>query len=99
MIAVFGAIGCASDAGVDDLTNGVGGGGGTTKVTICHIPPGNPSNAHTITVGAPAVPAHLAHGDTLGPCGDAGVAPPPDAGVALPPDAGVALPPDAPLIP
>jgi len=38
------------------------------KVTICHIPPGNPANAHTITVGAPAVPAHLAHGDTLGPC-------------------------------
>ena len=39
------------------------------KVTICHIPPGNPGNAHTISVGAPAVPAHLAHGDHLGPCG------------------------------
>jgi ferric-dicitrate binding protein FerR (iron transport regulator) len=38
------------------------------KVTICHRPPGNPGNAHTITVGAPAVPAHLGHGDTLGPC-------------------------------
>ncbi len=38
------------------------------KVTLCHIPPGNPSNAHTIAVGAAAVPAHLAHGDTLGPC-------------------------------
>lgn len=38
------------------------------KVTICHRPPGNPDNAHTISVGAPAVPAHLAHGDTLGPC-------------------------------
>ena len=38
------------------------------KKTICHIPPGNPNNAHTITVGAPAVPAHLAHGDTSGPC-------------------------------
>jgi hypothetical protein len=38
------------------------------KVTLCHVPPGNPDNAHTITVGAPAVPAHLAHGDTLGPC-------------------------------
>jgi len=23
--------------------------------TICHIPPGNPSNRHTITVGTPAV--------------------------------------------
>jgi hypothetical protein len=43
-------------------------GGGVDKVTICHIPPGNPANAHTITVGAPAVPAHLAHGDHLGAC-------------------------------
>lgn len=39
------------------------------KVTICHIPPGNPGNAHTIVVGVAAVPAHLAHGDTLGECG------------------------------
>jgi hypothetical protein len=46
----------------------VGYGYGAAKVTICHIPPGNPNNAHTITVGAPAVPAHLAHGDTLGSC-------------------------------
>lgn len=47
---------------------------GSGKVTLCHVPPGNPANAHTITVGAPAVKAHLAHGDVLGPCGgyDAG---------------------------
>jgi hypothetical protein len=38
------------------------------KVLICHIPPGNPDNAHTISVDESAVPAHLAHGDTLGPC-------------------------------
>jgi hypothetical protein len=38
------------------------------KVTICHVPPGNPANAHTITVGASAVDAHLAHGDYLGKC-------------------------------
>lgn len=38
------------------------------KVTLCHIPPGNPDNAHTITVGSPAVAAHLAHGDDEGPC-------------------------------
>ena len=38
------------------------------KVTICHIPPGNPENAHEITVGASAVPAHLAHGDRLFTC-------------------------------
>jgi len=33
------------------------------KVTLCHIPKDNPSNAHTITVGASAYGAHLAHGD------------------------------------
>ncbi|MCE9669205.1 hypothetical protein LY474_15445 [Myxococcus stipitatus] len=38
------------------------------KVTLCHIPPGNPANAHTITVGAPALKAHVKHGDTLGAC-------------------------------
>ena len=36
------------------------------KVTICHIPPGNPDNRHLITVSADAVPAHLAHGDNFG---------------------------------
>lgn len=41
---------------------------GKSKVTICHIPPGNPSNLHTITVGQSAVQAHLAHGDYLGKC-------------------------------
>lgn len=40
------------------------------KVTICHVPPGNPDNAHTIIVGAPSVPAHLAHGDFVGACDD-----------------------------
>lgn len=40
------------------------------KVDICHIPPGNPDNAHTITVSVNAVDAHVAqHGDTIGECG------------------------------
>lgn len=39
-----------------------------TMPTICHIPPENPSNAHTITVPVNAVAAHLAHGDFAGPC-------------------------------
>jgi hypothetical protein len=38
------------------------------KAMVCHIPPGNPANSHTICVGNPAVPAHLAHGDQLGSC-------------------------------
>lgn len=37
-------------------------------VTICHRPPDNPENVQTITIGSNAVPAHLAHGDTLGSC-------------------------------
>lgn len=37
---------------------------------ICHIPPGNPAQKHTLRVGAPAVPAHLAHGDYEGECKD-----------------------------
>ena len=39
-------------------------------VVICHVPPGNLDNAHTIIVGEPAVKAHLAHGDYLGVCDD-----------------------------
>ncbi|RKH73243.1 hypothetical protein [Corallococcus aberystwythensis] len=49
--------------------------GGDGRVTLCHIPPGNHANAHTITVGAPAMAAHLHHGDTLGACDDGGEAP------------------------
>jgi hypothetical protein len=41
--------------------NGNGNGKGQEKVTICH-------KGHTITVGAPAVKAHLKHGDSIGPC-------------------------------
>jgi hypothetical protein len=40
------------------------------KVTICHIPRGNPANQHTIEVAEPAVDSHLAHDDELGDCED-----------------------------
>ena len=39
-----------------------------SKVTLCHIPPGNPRDAHTSEVTASAVNNHLAHGDYLGEC-------------------------------
>jgi hypothetical protein len=42
---------------------------GAPKGAICHIPPSNPNNPRSISVGPSAVPAHLAHGDTLGECG------------------------------
>jgi hypothetical protein len=38
------------------------------KALICHIPPGNPDNRHTISVGQGAVNSHLGHGDILGSC-------------------------------
>jgi hypothetical protein len=41
------------------------------KVDVCHIPPGNPENAHTITISENALAAHLEHGDNIGPCGTA----------------------------
>jgi hypothetical protein len=40
----------------------------SSKITICHIPPGNPANAHSITISQSAWQAHQAHGDTQGPC-------------------------------
>ena len=39
------------------------------KITICHIPPGNPANWHTITISENALPAHYDnHGDFPGNC-------------------------------
>ena len=38
------------------------------KVKVCHIPPGNPENAHTIKISKSALADHLAHGDTQGAC-------------------------------
>jgi hypothetical protein len=84
--------GSSSESHGDDLGGAVSAPGDDTSqqedtrgmVTLCHVPPGNPANAHTISVGAPAVRAHLHHGDHLGACDgsrepDAGT-PPPDAG-------------------
>lgn len=42
--------------------------GGSNKVDVCHLPPGNPFNWHTITISEKALPAHLAHGDLEGSC-------------------------------
>lgn len=38
------------------------------KIEVCHIPPGNPGNFHTITINQTALPAHQAHGDLVGSC-------------------------------
>ncbi len=78
-LATLAAAGCASDRVTDpdpDRAAVVAGedldgmaADGVEKVTICHIPPGNPENRHSITVGAPAVEAHVTnHGDSIGEC-------------------------------
>lgn len=43
---------------------------GEEKCTVCHVPPGNPPNYQTITIGCSAVEAHMRNnpGDCLGPC-------------------------------
>ncbi len=51
------------------VTNPTGGGG---KVTVCHN--AKKHSAHSISINASAVPAHLAHGDQLGPCGGGALA-------------------------
>ncbi len=37
-------------------------------VQVCHFPPGNPTNSHTITVLPDGLAAHLKHGDFIGSC-------------------------------
>lgn len=58
--------------------------GDTKKTTICHVPPGNPANAHTLCIGNPAVPHHLKnhHGDYVGACKSELPCPPPATGGA-----------------
>jgi hypothetical protein len=38
------------------------------KMDVCHVPKNRRQNAHTLNVSMAAVPAHLAHGDSLGAC-------------------------------
>jgi hypothetical protein len=41
---------------------------GDAKVQVCHVPPDNPANFHTITISEDALEDHLAHGDLAGAC-------------------------------
>jgi len=43
------------------------------KVDVCHVPPENPANAHTITISKDALGAHLEHGDRVGSCDSTGM--------------------------
>lgn len=63
----------------------------TEKILICHYPSGDTSKGNTLEIGADALNAHLAHGDTLGPC------PTPTAPPELPTDTPLPAPTDTPL--
>ena len=53
---------------LDEMANWPCGNNGN-KVTICHIPPGNPANRHDICINPNAVSTHLSnHGDYIGEC-------------------------------
>jgi hypothetical protein len=62
-IVVLGTLALANAVSLDTSVAHAG-----KKVTICHIPPGNEANLHTISVGEASVGDHLAHGDQLGAC-------------------------------
>ncbi|MFC1678435.1 fibronectin type III domain-containing protein [Patescibacteria group bacterium] len=66
-------VGDSDDDDQDDIPGAFG-----KKVTICHMPGGNLDKAHTITVSKFALPAHLAHGDTIGACGSVEPEPEPE---------------------
>jgi hypothetical protein len=68
-LAMWG-LACAAVAVMAGDEDGTKADSGKKKVTLCHRPPGNPANAHTISVGEPARAAHLRHGDQLGACPD-----------------------------
>ncbi len=65
--ALVACSGCGGDGPEEAVLTAVQAASGA-KVRICHVPPGNPSNAHTIEVNASAESAHLGHGDYRGEC-------------------------------
>lgn len=103
--------GTSEDVGAPAKGEGSASGENTGKVTICHVPPGNPANAHTLVVSVQGWEnGHQRHrGDHLGACEgsgggstDGGTSEP-DAGVSEPdagtsePDAGTSGPVCAPV--
>ena len=69
-LTVTDADGCTGTATVQliwsniDCSNNTNG----TKIKICHVPPGNPSNCQTVCISVNAAPALLANGSYIGNC-------------------------------
>jgi hypothetical protein len=69
-LAVFGAPALArSTAAASEYEYSGGSSQYQYRVQICHHTGSRKHPSHTITVSSRSVPAHLRHGDTLGPCG------------------------------
>ncbi len=71
-VTVTNSFGCTTTCSVTFCVKDirVSGNGNNQKVYVCHVPNGNPGNAHTLAISVNAVPSHLSHpGDQLGQCG------------------------------
>jgi hypothetical protein len=72
-VTVTNSSGCSTTCTVNFCVKDVraSGNGNNEKIYICHAPPGNPGNAHTLSISINAVPSHLSEhaDDRLGQCG------------------------------
>src|SRR5262245_14867981 len=67
-LAIFATVLAGSVAWMAGSVGSAEAGQAEQKVNVCHIPPGNPANFHTILISPNALAAHLAHGDSAGSC-------------------------------